>query len=183
MMTAFKIGLCALVSLLLVGDVFAEAADPAPPATPVTPADLEQQGANVVSQGAALVQNVSHMLEAARKPPGEDIVKAACLDGKLAQINAVQRIAVQRLEALKKAVESGLRRHEFTVLTVLGQKFQVLSQEANQCNGQSMYETGVANVVMEIDGENITFENTPSKPPVVPPTSLSTVPPSASGIK
>lgn len=175
-MSTTRIGLCALLSLLLAGDVFAEAAKPA---TPATPADLQQEGANIVSRGAALIQNVSNMLEAARKVP--DVVKAACLDAKLAQINAVQRIAEQRLASLKSAVESGLRTHEFTVLTVLGQKFTVLGQEANQCNGQSLYETGTAKVVMEIDGENITFENTPSNPPVILPTPLPTVPPTASG--
>ena len=178
-MSPTKIALFALASLLLAGDVFAEAARPPMHTAPV---DLLRQGALIVSRGAALSQSVRTMLQTARKPPA-DIVKAACLDGKLAQINAVQRIAQQRLASLSKAVDSGLRTHEFTVLTVLGQKFQVLGQEANQCNGQSMYETGVAKVVMVIDGENITFENTPSKPPAIRPTRLPTVPPSASGMK
>jgi hypothetical protein len=181
-MSATKIGLFVLASLLLVGEVFAEAARPPMHAAPSSTSQQQRDGALIVKRGVALSQSVRTMLQTARKAPA-DIVKAACLDGKLAQINAVQRIAEQRLASLRRAVDSGLRTHEFTVLTVLGQKFQVLGQEANQCNGQSMYETGVAKVVMVIDGESITFETTPSRPPAIPAPRLTTVPPSASGKK
>ena len=170
-MHAIRLGVAAAAIFLLAGQGTSEAQTVA--------AQLQEQGAAIVSRGAAVGQGVRSMLEAARK--AGDIIQAGCLDAKLTQIDAVQRIAEQRLEALKDAVDADRRTHEFTVLTVLGQKLQVLDQEAHQCNGQDMYDTGGTSVVMVIDGETITFETTPSNTPVILPPSLPTVPPPASG--
>jgi hypothetical protein len=63
---------------------------------------------------------------------------------------------------------------------VLGQKLQVLDQEAHQCVGQATYETGATRVVTEIDTSMLPYEEDPSNPPVILPPSLPTVPPPAS---
>ncbi len=133
-----------------------------------TPEELIAQGEAVVRRGNAISQSVLSMLQDARKEA--DIIKITCLDDKLAQVNANLHTAESRLDALKKAVDPDLRMHEYTVLTVLAQKLQVLDQEAHQCVGQAMYETGVTKVVTEIDQSKLPFEeNTPSNIPVIKP--------------
>ena len=146
---------------------------------PVSPQELAAQGEALLQRGSAVSQAVRRMLEDARKEA--DIIKITCLDDKLTQIDVNLRTASARLEALKKAVDPDRRTHEFTVLTVVGQKLQVLDQEAHQCVGQAMYETGATKVVTEIDTNMLPFEEDPSNPPVILPPSLPAVPPAASG--
>ena len=55
---------------------------------------------------------------------------------------------------------------------MLGQKLQVLDQEAHQCVGQATYETGATKVVTEIDTSMLPYEEDPSNPPVILPPSL-----------
>lgn len=148
---------------------------PAPKARPLTPQELSTQGETVVRRGTVVSQMVRNMLEEARKEA--DIIKITCLDDKLTQINVNLRTAESRLDALHKAVDPDRRIHEYTVLTVLGQKLQVLDQEAHQCVGQAMYETGATKVVTEIDTNKLPFEDNPSTPPVILPPSLPTIPP------
>jgi hypothetical protein len=143
-----------------------------------TPQELLSQGTAIVRRGMAISQGIRTMLEEARK--AGDIIKVTCLDEKYTQVNANLRNAERRLEALKQAVENDRRVHEYTVLTVLGQKLQVLDQEAHQCVGDALYETGDTKVVTEIDTNKLPYGETPSTPPVVPPPSLPTVPPPAS---
>lgn len=141
--------------------------------------ELIERGEAVLRRGATTSQKVRNLLEGARKDA--DIIRITCLDDKLTQINANLRNAEARLEALRTAVDPDRRTHEYTVLMVLGQKLELLDQEANQCVGQAMYETGDTTVLTEIDTEMLPFEETPSIPPVVLPASLPTVPPPASG--
>jgi hypothetical protein len=146
----------------------------------LTPAQLVQEGESILRRGMALNKSIRTMLEAARKD--SDIIRITCLDDKLTQVNANLRSGEARLEALRKAVDAERRLHEYTVLNVLGQKLQVLDQEAQQCVGEAVYETGDTTVTTEIDTDMLPFEEKPSVPPVVVPPSLPTVPPYASGI-
>lgn len=148
---------------------------------PPTPEELVAQGEGIIRRGMAISKSVRTMLESARKDA--DIIRITCLDDKLTQINANLRSAETRIDALRKAVDAELRVHEYTVLSVLGNKLQVLDQEAHQCVGEAMYETGETTVVTEIDTDMLPFEETPSVPPVVLPPSLPTLPPHASGIR
>jgi len=148
---------------------------------PATPEELVAQGETILRRGMVVNKTVRRMLEDARKE--SDIIRITCLDDKLTQINANLRSAETRLDALRKAVDADRRVHEYTVLTVLGQKLQVLDQEAHQCVGEAMYETGETKVVTEIDTDMLPFEETPSTPPVVLPPSLPTVPPPVSGTR
>jgi hypothetical protein len=146
----------------------------APKAKPLTPEELAAQSQIVVRRGAVISQNVRNMLEEARKEA--DIIKITCLDDKLTQINVNLRTAETRFEAMRKAVDPDRRMHEYTVITVLGQKLQVLDQEAHQCVGQAMYETGATKVVTEIDKNMLPSEENPSNPPVILPPALPTIP-------
>ena len=156
-----------------------QSATPTKQGPSATPAELVAEGEGILRRGMVVNKTVRRMLEDARKEA--DIIRITCLDDKLTQINANLRSAENRLEALRNAVDSDRRVHEYTVLTVLGQKLQVLDQEAHQCVGEALYETGETKVVTEIDTDMLPFEETPSTPPVVLPPSLPTIPPPASG--
>lgn len=142
---------------------------------PATAQDLVAEAETIFRRGTTISAAVREMLDEARKDA--DIIRITCLDDKLTQINANLRSVETRLEALRKAVDPDRRSHEHTVLTVLAQKLQVLDQEANQCVGQAMYETGQTKVLTEIDTDMLPFEETPSTPPVVVPPTLPTLPP------
>lgn len=154
---------------------------PKPAPLPATAEEFNSQGDAILQRGSALAQTVRGMLEEARKEG--DIIKVTCLDNKLTQIDVNNRTAESRLDAMKKAVDNDRRTHEFTVLTVIGQKLQVLDQEAHQCVGQSMYDTGKTKVTTEIDTSKLPFENNPSVPPVISPPALPTIPPPVSGTR
>lgn len=80
---------------------------------------------------------VRRQLETARAQ--RDVVKTLCLNDKLNQLDVAIRSARERREALDAAVKRGdadLANHEFTILTVLRQRTDQLSAEANQCIGQ-----------------------------------------------
>jgi signal transduction histidine kinase len=148
------------------------------PAVASSPAEQQSAAETIVERGANLSQRVSQMLDEARRE--SDIIRITCLNDKLTQVNANLRTAQSRLTSLQKALDSEQRNHELTVLSVLGQKLQVLDQESNQCVGQDLYETGPTKITTEIDTSYLPFEADPSTPaPVLPPTLLD-APPSAS---
>jgi hypothetical protein len=137
------------------------------PAAPLSAADQQAAAAQIVQRAVLLTQRLTQLLDEARREA--DIIRVTCLNDKLTQANANLRTAQSRLGSLQKATDQELRNHEFTVLSVLGQKFQVLEQQANQCVGQDMYETGPTKVVTEIDTSMLPFEDDPSTPPVLLP--------------
>jgi hypothetical protein len=120
----------------------------------------------IVARGERLSARVSNMLETARKDA--DIIRIACLNEKLTQINANLRNAQKRVEGLSAAVDTDQRNHEFTVLTVIGQKLQTLDQESNQCIGQDIFETGATRVETDIDTAIVPNED-PTKVFEIPP--------------
>ena len=161
---------------------------PPPPTQPAlqgprvaSPAEMLKSGTQVVRRGESTGRSVRRMLEVARK--AADIIRVTCLNDKLTQINANLKTAQSRLTALQAAVDPDRRAHEYTVLSVLGQKLQVLDREAQQCVGQGMYDTGETKVITEIDPDMLPFEENPSSPPVLLPPSLSNVLPPATGFR
>jgi hypothetical protein len=121
---------------------------------------------------------VQTMLGAARRE--RDIIKVTCLNDKLTQIDVNSRTAHDRLTALREAVDrndDGARNHEFTILTVLKQKIDTLSLEADQCAGIEGDVFGRPQLQVIID-PNITTED-PTE--FGPQTFVVDRPPSASG--
>lgn len=81
-------------------------------------------------------QAVRRQLETARA--ARDVVKTLCLNDKLNQIDVAIRSARERRQALEAAAarhDSDLASHEFTIMTVLRQRSEQLTSEANQCIG------------------------------------------------
>jgi hypothetical protein len=97
-------------------------------------------------------RRVTQMLDEARRE--RDIIRVTCLNDKLTQVNANLGSIAVRSESLQQAVQMNdddRRNHEFTILSVLSQKIRTLEQEANQCLGQDIFETGNARVETSID--------------------------------
>jgi hypothetical protein len=115
-----------------------------------------------MEQGSSAVQK---MLEQARST--RDVVKTLCLNDKLSQIDVAIRSARDRESALQAAAgrnDQELSNHEFTILTVLRQRAEQLTAEANQCIGEEAAFVGAAEVVTTID-------------PTLPPTDMTAYPP------
>jgi uncharacterized protein YqeY len=108
---------------------------------------------------------VRRMLEKARQQ--RDVVKTLCLNDKLSQIDVAARSARDRKDALQAAAarnDQELSNHEFTILTVLRQRAEQLTAEANQCLGEEAAFIGATNVETTID-------------PTLPPTDETQYPP------
>jgi hypothetical protein len=146
------------------GAAFAQGTPPAPVGdSPATTGQIQERAAltaeqqveqaNVVRRRAVSIRDrLMSMLDAARRE--RDIIRVTCLDDKLAQVNANIETLDRRVDALTAAAErqdENSRNHEYTVIVVLDQKFQVLEQEANQCIGQDLFETGATRVVTDVE--------------------------------
>jgi hypothetical protein len=150
----------------------------APAAAPLTAAEQLTAANDILNRGAKLSQRVGQLLDEARRDA--DMIRVTCLNDKLAQVNANLNTAQTRLTAFQKATDGDTRNHEFTVLSVLGQKFQALEQGANGCVGQDLYDTGPTKVTTEIETSTQPFENDPGTPPVTLPPITIDIPPDAS---
>ncbi len=96
--------------------------------------------------------NVRRQLEAARA--ARDVVKVLCLNDKLSQIDVATRSAKDRRQSLQLAIgrnDAELGNHEFTILTVLRQRTEQLTAEANQCIGEEATIIGESKVTTTVD--------------------------------
>ena len=71
----------------------------------------------------------------------KDIIRLNCVTDKVVQVRVNISIAEQSMAALQEAVtraDEGERTHEFTRLTIVNQKVQVLGAEAENCIGEDL---------------------------------------------
>lgn len=95
---------------------------------------------------------VRRMLEEARKQ--RDVVKTLCLSDKLSQVNVAIRSGRERKGQLQSAAERNdaeLSGHEFTIVTVLRQRVELLVAEANQCIGEQAAFVGDTRTTVQIN--------------------------------
>lgn len=112
---------------------------------------LTQADASLARMDAAAT-SVRRQLEGARS--ARDVVKVLCLNDKLNQVDVAIRSARDRRGALEQAAnrrDNDLANHELTILTVLRQRVEQLTAEANQCIGVDAYYVGDAKVTTTID--------------------------------
>lgn len=160
--------LAAAVVTLAIGQGVAIAqGTPPDPAQPAAPADVNaglQRQANLspkdqltqadsdlgrMEQSRSVVRR--QLMEAREK---RDVVKTLCLNDKLTQLNVAISSAQERREALAAAVkrnDSDLSTHEFTILSVLRQRSDQLTTEANQCIGEEVGVVGQSSVSVDIE--------------------------------
>jgi hypothetical protein len=121
-----------------------------------------------MEQASAVVRR---QIGAARE--ARDVVKTLCLNDKLSQIDVAIRSARERKQSLQSAVQRNdaeLAGHHFTIVTVLNQRSQQLTAEANQCIGEELSFVGKTEVITQVDptlpGQDQTYLP-PTDPPIV----------------
>jgi hypothetical protein len=139
----------------------------------LSPQEEVAQSDTILRRIDSAAGTVRRQLESARA--ARDVVKTLCLNDKLSQIDVANRSARDRQTALQAAGERNdreLANHEFTILTVLRQRVEQLTAEANQCIGEEMTWLGQTEVNTQIDPNLPGVDTT-----AYPPTDMATVPP------
>jgi hypothetical protein len=148
----------------------------------VSPDEQAAQADAIARRGNDLAQRLTKMLGEARRD--KDIMRANCVNRKLTEVNANVRNVDGRVNQLKDFLKAGDKDrggHEYTVLTVLSQKFDVLDQEAAQCLGQSVFEPGASQVVTTVpNAVNVLVDPSVTPAPAAPPPAVS-IPAATSG--
>ena len=125
----------------------------------LSPQEQLAQAESIVQRMDSTRSSVRRQLETARTQ--RDVVKTLCLNDKLNQIDVAIRSARERKGALEAAAQrndADLMNHEFTILSVLRQRADQLTAEANQCIG----EEGVS---IDEAAVNVTVEDVPKEDP------------------
>ena len=118
----------------------------------LTPEQQMEEANSIEERGTQLSRRLLAMLDEARRE--RDIIRVTCLSDKLTQVNAHLRTLSNRKRRMEEATQTGdsaRRNHEFTVISVIGQSFRTLEQEANSCTQQDLYETGTTTITTDID--------------------------------
>jgi hypothetical protein len=144
----------------------------------LSPQDEMNQADAIISRMTQAAATVRRQLDTARQ--ARDVVKSLCLSDKLSQIDVATRSARDRQTALQAAAQRNdveLSNHEFTMLTVLRQRSEQLTAEANQCIGEDLAFVGQTEVVTQypqLPGDDTTQYPSTDPPFVyVPPISVS----------
>jgi hypothetical protein len=118
----------------------------------LTPAEQLNQTDAMMTRMEGAANGVRKQLQQAREQ--RDVVKTLCLNDKLSQADVAIRSARDRKTNLQAAAARNdveLSNHEFTILTVLRQRAEQLTAEANQCIGEEAAFIGETKVSTQID--------------------------------
>lgn len=118
----------------------------------LSPQEQLTQSDVIISRMEAAATAVRRQLEQARQQ--RDVVKTLCLNDKLSQVDVAVRSARDRKGSLAAAVQRNdaeLSNHEFTIMTVLRQRAEQLTAEANQCIGEEAAFAGETRTTTTID--------------------------------
>jgi len=137
----------------------------------LSPQDEQTQADAILSRMNQASATVRRQLDTARE--ARDVVKSLCLSDKLSQLDVAARSAKDRQTALQSAAQRNdveLSNHEFTMMTVLSQRTEQLSAEANQCIGEDLAFVGQTQVETQypvgLPGDDITQYPATDAPPV-----------------
>jgi len=134
----------------------------------LTPQEEVAQADGLIVRMEAAAATVRRQLEQARQQ--RDVVKTLCLNDKLSQVDVAVRSAQDRKGSLVAAAQRNdaeLSNHEFTILTVLRQRAEQLTAEANQCIGEEAAFAGETRTTTTIDPTLPSSDET-QYPPVEP---------------
>lgn len=96
----------------------------------------------MIRRGEQISRRIQGLLDDARRE--RDIMRITCLNDRLTQVNVNLRTAQSRQRALEDAIDGNdesRRNHEFTIVTVLDQKWRQLEREAQECVGTGIFDT------------------------------------------
>jgi hypothetical protein len=118
----------------------------------LSPQETLAQAKEYVTKMQDALRHVVELQEIAKKQ--KDIIKLNCVNDKLLQLKGHLAVNDQAMASLNEAIAKGddsTRQHEFTRVTILSQKVQVLGTEAENCVGADLSYVGQARVDVEID--------------------------------
>jgi len=117
----------------------------------LSPQDMLTQSQTYKANTMQTTQRLSQMVEEARKQ--KDVIRLTCLTDKVVQANANMNILDKALMSLQDAVgrnDEGASTHEFTRITIVNQKVQILGAEAEGCVGEELQFVGATKVDVEV---------------------------------
>jgi len=168
-----------LTTTFIASTVFAQGSAPAPLAPPsagapadvsvkqrptLTPEEMVNQSRDYAKTMNEVLKRIQVLQDQAKR--AKDIIRLNCVTDKVVQVRVNISIAEQSIASLQEAVtrnDEGERVHEFTRLTIVNQKVQVLGAEAENCIGEDLSFVGATKVDVEID------PNIPQYDPTQPP--------------
>jgi hypothetical protein len=170
------------------GEAPVPAPAPAAPA-PVDPTVLQKStisGEEMLSQGREYRQQIQSItmqiqVQSEQAKADKDVIRLNCLLDKLTQVKVNGTMMDQALQSLQECVsrrDESAQLHEYTRVTIINQKVQVLRTEADACVGAETNYVGPTKVVVESPaGLTATIDQPPA---VAPPFSVIDRPPVAS---
>ncbi|HJX65252.1 MAG TPA: hypothetical protein VJ860_15025 [Polyangia bacterium] len=137
------------------GTVPPAAADiPGPQRSTVSGQDMIRQGKEYRTNMDKVLAELQTMGEGARKQ--KDVIRLNCVMDKLAQVKVSMNIADEAIQKLQEAVtrnDDGSSFHEYTRITIVNQKVQVLQNEGQTCVGAELNYIGATRV--EVDAPDL----------------------------
>ena len=141
------------------GEVPAPAPEPVAPA-PVDPSTVQKStisGDEMLSQGREYRQQIQSItmqiqVQSEQAKADKDVIRLNCLLDKLTQVKVNGTMMDQALQSLQECVsrhDDGAELHEYTRITIINQKVQVLRTEADACVGAETNYVGPTKVVVE----------------------------------
>ena len=109
-----------------------------------------KQGKEYRASMEKTVNDLQAMVEQARKQ--KDVIRLNCVMDKLVQVKLNMNIADQALQKLQEATtrrDDGGSLHEYTRITIVNQKVQVLQNEGQTCVGAELNYIGATRVEVE----------------------------------
>jgi hypothetical protein len=153
------------------------------PAAPTAPAPIEEKltigGPEMLRQGQEYRQQIQGIVfqiqsQSEQAKRDKDVIRLNCLLDKSTQVRVNATILDQSLQSLQDAVsrrDEGAQLHEYTRITIINQKAQVLRTEADACVGAETNYIGATKVLVEVPQgiSDKPDDPPPSDPPIVPP--------------
>jgi hypothetical protein len=166
-----------------------EAPAPAPAGPLIDPSTLQKStisGDEMLNQGREYRRDVNSItmqiqVQSEQAKADKDVIRLNCLLDKLTQVKVNGNIMDQALQSLQDSVsrrDESAQLHEYTRITIINQKAQVLRTEADACVGAETNYVGPTKVVVESPpGLTATIDQ---PPPAAPPVTVIDRPPVAS---
>jgi len=141
--------------------------------------EMLNQGREYRTQIAAITMQIQAQADQAKAD--KDVIRLNCLLDKLTQAKVNGNMMDQALQALQESVsrrDESTELHEYTRITIINQKVQVLRTEADACVGAETNYVGPTKVVVESPAGLTATVDQPA--PVAPPITVIDRPPVAS---
>ncbi len=116
----------------------------------LSPTDMLKQGREYRASMDKVIVDLQALVEQAKKQ--KDVIRLNCVMDKLMQVKVNMNIADEALQKLQEAAgrrDDSASLHEYTRITIVNQKVQVLENEGQTCVGAELNYIGATRVEVE----------------------------------